>query len=147
MNSVDEQIRLAIEKGEFDNLPGKGKPLNLEENPFEDPEWRTANRFLRNSGFTLPWINMRREIDKEIMTARVSLQRTWVWQQRMEQEDHLTHAYTIEWEDALHKFKVRIESLNKKILVYNLEVPSTLLQIPQLNAEEEYRTLIEENTA
>ncbi len=65
----------------------------------------------------------------------------------MKKEDHLTHAYKMEWEDELHEFKVRIESLNKKILVYNLEVPSTLLQIPQLNAEEEYRTLIEENTA
>ncbi len=73
MNGVDEQIRLAIENGEFDNLPGKGKPLNLEENPFEDPEWRTAYCFLRNSGFTLPWINMRKEIEKDIMAARVSL--------------------------------------------------------------------------
>lgn len=147
MNGVDEQIRLAIENGEFDNLPGKGKPLNLEENPFEDPEWRTAYCFLRNSGFTLPWINMRKEIEKDIMAARVSLQRAWGWRRRMKKEDHLTHAYKMEWEDELHEFKVRIESLNKKILVYNLEVPSTLLQIPQLNAEEEYRTLIEENTA
>ena len=27
---IDEIIREAMEKGEFDNLPGKGKPLDLE---------------------------------------------------------------------------------------------------------------------
>ena len=27
--SVDEKIKKAIARGEFDNLPGKGKPLNL----------------------------------------------------------------------------------------------------------------------
>jgi Domain of unknown function (DUF1992) len=27
--NVDEKIREAIERGEFDNLPGKGKPLDL----------------------------------------------------------------------------------------------------------------------
>jgi hypothetical protein len=28
--NVDEKIKAAIERGEFDNLPGKGKPLNLD---------------------------------------------------------------------------------------------------------------------
>jgi len=28
--NVDEQIREAIARGEFDNLPGKGKPLDLD---------------------------------------------------------------------------------------------------------------------
>ncbi len=30
---VEEKIRAAMEAGAFNNLPGKGKPLNLEENP------------------------------------------------------------------------------------------------------------------
>ena len=29
MRSIDEQIRKAMEEGQFDNLPGKGKPLPL----------------------------------------------------------------------------------------------------------------------
>jgi DnaJ-like protein len=28
--NVDEKIKEAIERGEFDNLPGKGKPLDLD---------------------------------------------------------------------------------------------------------------------
>jgi len=57
--NAEEQIRRAIEEGKFDNLPGKGKPLNLEQNPFEDPEWRLANHVLITSGFSLPWIEKR----------------------------------------------------------------------------------------
>ena len=34
---VDKQIREAIERGEFDNLPGAGKPLKLKN--LDDPEW------------------------------------------------------------------------------------------------------------
>ncbi|WP_068271263.1 DUF1992 domain-containing protein [Aldersonia kunmingensis] len=34
---VERLIREATERGEFDNLPGKGKPLNLPEN--DDPNW------------------------------------------------------------------------------------------------------------
>lgn len=32
---VDRQVREAIERGEFDNLPGAGKPLHLD----DDPDW------------------------------------------------------------------------------------------------------------
>lgn len=32
---VDRQIRDAIERGEFDNLPGAGQPLSLN----DDPDW------------------------------------------------------------------------------------------------------------
>ncbi|MEA3440806.1 MAG: DUF1992 domain-containing protein [Chloroflexota bacterium] len=56
MTGIEEHIRRAMEEGKFDDLPGKGKPLRLDHNPHEDPQWRTAYRMLRNSGFTLPWI-------------------------------------------------------------------------------------------
>ncbi|HBK54312.1 MAG TPA: DUF1992 domain-containing protein, partial [Syntrophomonas wolfei] len=37
---VENQIRKAQERGEFNNLEGSGKPISLEENPFEPPELR-----------------------------------------------------------------------------------------------------------
>ncbi len=36
-NWIDRQIREATERGEFDNLPGAGKPLNLRNT--DDPDW------------------------------------------------------------------------------------------------------------
>ena len=34
---IDRLIREATERGEFDNLPGAGKPLNL--GGADDPDW------------------------------------------------------------------------------------------------------------
>ena len=81
MTNIEEHIRRAMEEGKFEDLPGKGEPLNLEENPLEDPEWRMANHILRSSGFTLPWIETYREIEQVLEVARKSLLRTWTWRQ------------------------------------------------------------------
>jgi DnaJ family protein C protein 28 len=51
-----------MEQGEFDDLPGKGQPVDTSENPFEDPELRLAHRMLRNAGFAPAWIEERKDI-------------------------------------------------------------------------------------
>ena len=52
---AEGQIEKAIARGEFDNLPGQGRPLDLDD---EDPLWpaeiRMARRILRNSGYDNP---------------------------------------------------------------------------------------------
>ena len=60
---VDQKIREAMEQGEFDNLAGAGQPIDLSENPYEDPDWRTAHRMLRNAGFAPAWIEERKDIE------------------------------------------------------------------------------------
>jgi DnaJ homolog subfamily C member 28 len=59
-SAVDKQIREAEERGDFDNLPGKGKPLRLDS---WDAEWGMAFHVLKNAGETLPWIALRKDID------------------------------------------------------------------------------------
>jgi DnaJ-like protein len=59
-SAVDKQIREAEERGEFDNLPGKGKPLRLDN---WDAEWGMAYHVLKNAGETLPWIALGQDID------------------------------------------------------------------------------------
>jgi hypothetical protein len=59
-SAVDKQIREAEERGDFDNLPGRGKPLHLED---WDAEWGIAYHVLKQAGETLPWIALGRDID------------------------------------------------------------------------------------
>lgn len=61
-SAVDKQIREAEERGEFDNLPGQGKPLHLED---WDREWGLAHHVLKQAGETLPWIALGNEIDAQ----------------------------------------------------------------------------------
>ncbi|MGB9301178.1 MAG: DUF1992 domain-containing protein [Anaerolineae bacterium] len=53
---VEGKIREARDKGLFDDLAGKGRPLNLSTNPSVKPEWETAYRILKTSGFAPEWI-------------------------------------------------------------------------------------------
>lgn len=63
--SVEEQIRAAQARGDFDNLPGKGKPLRL--NDVHDPDWWVKSYLRREqvdtSALVHPTIALRREAD------------------------------------------------------------------------------------
>jgi len=59
---VEALIKQAQERGEFDNLPGKGKPIDLT-SYFETPEEvRLAQSVLKNAGMTSPEVQILREI-------------------------------------------------------------------------------------
>ena len=60
---IDEQIKRAIAAGEFDNLPGKGKPIDLSAY-FETPEdLRMAYSILKSNNFVPEEVEMLREIE------------------------------------------------------------------------------------
>lgn len=49
---VEDKIKEAIENGDFDDLPGKGKKLNVQEElPGLSPELNQAYKVLKNAGF------------------------------------------------------------------------------------------------
>ena len=58
---VDFQVRKAMERGEFDNLPGTGKPLKLPDQ--HDPDWWVKRLIEREqiTGVAPPAIGLRRE--------------------------------------------------------------------------------------
>lgn len=60
---VEEQVRKAIEAGEFDNLPGKGKPIDLKPY-FETPEdLRMAYSILKSNNFAPVEVELLKEIE------------------------------------------------------------------------------------
>jgi hypothetical protein len=59
---AEQRIRAAIERGEFDDLPGQGKPLPLEDDVGVPAELRVAYRILKNAGYVPPEIELRKDI-------------------------------------------------------------------------------------
>lgn len=61
---AEEKIRQALERGEFDNLPGKGKPIPDEQGMALVPEeMRVAYRMMKNAGYVPEEVRLLREID------------------------------------------------------------------------------------
>ena len=48
---AERKIEQALEEGQFDNLPGMGKPLELEDLSHLPPELRMAYTLLKNGGY------------------------------------------------------------------------------------------------
>jgi DnaJ homologue, subfamily C, member 28, conserved domain len=59
---AEEKIRDALKNGEFDNLPGSGKPLRLEDDSAVAPDLRMAYRLLKNAHCLPPELELRKEI-------------------------------------------------------------------------------------
>jgi thioredoxin-like negative regulator of GroEL len=59
---AEAKIVAGIEAGEFDDLPGAGKPLDLEDLSRVPPHLRAGLKLLRNAGVLPPEAEARREI-------------------------------------------------------------------------------------
>jgi DnaJ family protein C protein 28 len=124
---VEHRIQKVIEAGDFDNLAGRGMPLNLESNAHIDAAWRLAYHVLRNAGMAPDWIEMRREIREEISSAREDL--TIAATRHRESQ--------ASWGRALGRFEARLRAINGKIDELNLRVPRPDFQLPGLRSVRE----------
>jgi len=61
---VEERIKNAQKKGDFKNLPGSGKPLDLDEDSCVAEDLRLAYKILKNADFAPPEIEIKNEIKK-----------------------------------------------------------------------------------
>ncbi len=61
---AERRIAEAMDRGEFEGLPGAGKPLRLEDDCLVPEELRAAYRLLKNSGYLPEEIRLRREISE-----------------------------------------------------------------------------------
>lgn len=85
---VEAMIRDAVERGEFDNLPGKGRPIDLTEY-FETPEEvRLANSVLKNAGITSREVDLLKEIAelKHVLSAVLDEEKRQELQKQIQQK-------------------------------------------------------------
>jgi len=61
---VEERIMEAQKRGDFDDLPGKGKPLVYQDDSHVPEELRLAYKILKNAGCVPPELELKREILK-----------------------------------------------------------------------------------
>jgi hypothetical protein len=70
---AEAKIQDAMERGEFDALPGRGRPLELDDMSGIPPHMRLGYKILRNAGVAPPEVELRREVyrlDRQIAVTR-----------------------------------------------------------------------------
>jgi hypothetical protein len=59
---AEQRIREAMERGEFDDLPGQGEPLDLEDDSRVPEDLRLAYKLLKNADCLPPELTLKKEI-------------------------------------------------------------------------------------
>ena len=116
---AERKIQEAMEAGEFDNLPGKGEPLRLDENPFEPIHQRVANRILKNARALPEWLQLEKDIAREagqIQPARSRALRAFHHMRNPAVRARIAERFRAEHRE-------RLDVLNTLILRYNEVAP------------------------
>ena len=100
-----------MEEGHFENLPGKGKPLNLDTNPHADPAEDTLYRILSKNGCAPEWVELNKEIRGMIVNWRSALSKAWA---NRSEHDSST------WYDDCRVLQERIRQINDKVLLCSI---------------------------
>lgn len=135
--SIERQIREAMEHGEFQDLPGRGKPLDLSIDPHTPPEWDLAFRLLKDAGFAPAWI----EQDKEIRAAKMQVFKPF--QSYLSRPDEpRSHRASVEAR-LIADFRKQAAEINRIIDDFNLTAPSPRLHHRRIRIEAEVDKFLE----
>lgn len=132
-----KSIEKAVREGQFEDLPGKGKPFKWEDwdNPYANPEDRTINTILKNAGFAPGWVADRRDIMEQIEAARGALKRVWKWVSENGGTGEATAGQ--QWHKAVENFTRRVNEINDHIADHNLVLPNPSIALKKLDLEGE----------
>ena len=135
---ISQRIDEAMAQGVFDNLPGKGKPLNLNENPNEPPDMAMANKILKNNDVTPPWIGDRKKLLEDVESLRAEMAQRWGWM-RSDWAATNTDRQRLarRWADQIAAWTDQIARLNSRILDLNLTLPIWRMELLRLHLADE----------
>ncbi|MEN6325698.1 MAG: DUF1992 domain-containing protein [Syntrophomonas sp.] len=144
---VENQILKAQQRGDFDNLEGAGKPLNLEENPFEPLDLRMTYKILKDNDFAPYWIELGKEIDADIGKIDKEVENFRRYTVLFYREKHGSLARKRYDKRKAHFFfeiRLRWEKIYKKIIDFNLHCPTFRLGRANISVDDEMYKIISE---
>jgi DnaJ family protein C protein 28 len=146
---IDQQILDAQDRGEFDDLPGKGRPLELASNPYAQDQ-EMAFKILKDSGHAPDWIELDKAIRGKLDRARAILIRRWRWcNDRMSELDGRAGNWAEaergrvlgSWDKVVAEFEEEVAAINRETAELNLRIPGLRFQRSKIDAAVEIRRL------
>lgn len=119
---AERKIQDAIEEGLFDNLPGKGQPLDLTVNPFEPPGMGAINRLLKHNKVLPLWVMLEQEIETSRAVALSTLARWEAAAPGLQDTPDYARARAM----ARETYHQHMRQTNDLILKYNYSSPFAL---------------------
>jgi hypothetical protein len=127
---VEELLEEARTRGDFDNLEGKGQPLQIDTNPYAGDR-ALGYSLLKNNNLAPPEIERGKEIDVELRRAEELLavlrrRRDALNPQRGTATASERHAYNLVRDTTESRYEEALRGVNSKILSLNIIAPAAL---------------------
>ncbi len=131
---IDRQLEQAEKDGEFANLPGAGKPLNLNDDLYTPEHLRAAYRIMKNANVVPDWMTASKELDEKRDQLLGDLQRA---AKAYASSQNLQLSGERAWKRAQKHFREGAQAYNKQVLNYNLKAPPGVSHKAPLDVERE----------
>jgi DnaJ family protein C protein 28 len=145
---VDQLLDEARQEGKFDNLPGQGEPLKLDDDPNTPHEMKLAHKILKENDLAPEWVMLGKEVDALRERLLENMRRGWkAYQGALADADRSTRPYDerqraeATWRRAQEAYRLAAAKLNGELLRYNLKVPPGVPQKTLFNVERELAQL------
>ena len=127
---VEERIRVAQEQGEFEHLPGAGKPLMLDDNLYAG-ERALGFHLLQNNNVLPRELDLGREIDADLaraekLLAELRREREWIVRQPSFSRPRLLRAYRVQRARVAEHYEQTLREIRSKTLTLNIIAPTLL---------------------
>jgi hypothetical protein len=129
-NYIDKAIREAMAAGEFDNLPGEGKPFVWQEGD-DDENW-LAHKLLKDNALAPDWIMQGKELDAKLVAlARQARQALRAYEAAQASPDIMARiSGEGAWKQAQQTLTAATAKLNSEIVTWNLKAPAGIQHRP-----------------
>ncbi|TMC11944.1 MAG: DUF1992 domain-containing protein [Chloroflexi bacterium] len=114
---IERKVREAAANGSFDDLPGAGKAQDLTDDLLVPQDMRIVHRILKNGGYALPWMERRKELDRE------------------RERIHRELAVDADLNGAIARFRAAAEALNRRLTLHNAGLPRGVVPAPLVDVE------------
>ncbi|MEQ8174621.1 MAG: DnaJ family domain-containing protein [Syntrophomonadaceae bacterium] len=142
---VGTMLKKAMQQGEFDNLEGAGKPLDLEGDPFEPDELHMVHKILKDNGYAPYWIELGKEIDglKARLNREVDSFKQYTRMVFSEKRSRAAlRRYELKKNDFYAGSWERLNEISRKILDYNLHCPVSHLSRTNFDVNDEMKSIV-----
>lgn len=138
--AASEAIEEAMKQGSFDNLSGKGKPLNLNKDPFAPAESALAFDILKNNDLMPGWMQQRNDLLRDIEKWRTGLRQTVAQANsafQLARTPAEQESVANRWQAQHRAFQAQVDEFNRRIGTVNLQLPALSMEVFKLRLPEE----------
>ena len=136
---IEDLIQEGQQRGIFDNLKGKGKPLELKSDLY-GAENRLANDLMREHDVVPQWLARRNVASVAVEELRDKIGRHWARHRQaytLTQDDMRRKALSLSWDAHCREWEEEIMQINKQIDEYNLRRPGQSMELLKLRLGDE----------